>query len=123
MFLRCAKGSVCDVELLLSQLLATSVGAKRLLDQVEDTHAVAHGREQARAIWGEDKIASAVDGAQQIGELSPWSAKPRGESARCSPGSRSSWCRVTAARRRYRMAAAGCTMHRELFSTWSSGRA
>lgn len=39
------------------------------LYEVEDRNPVADGREQTGAIWGEEKVASAVDGAQQVGEL------------------------------------------------------
>ena len=37
--------------------------------EVEDGDTVAHWREQAVAIFGEDKVAFAIDGAEQVGEL------------------------------------------------------
>lgn len=40
-----------------------------ILYEVEYRDPVTHGREETCAIWGEEKVASAVDGAQQVGEL------------------------------------------------------
>ena len=41
----------------------------RILYEVKDSDAIAHGRQQTCAIGCEEQVASAVDGAQQIGEL------------------------------------------------------
>lgn len=40
-----------------------------LLDQVKDSHSVAHGREEMGAIRAEEQIALAVDSAQQVRKL------------------------------------------------------
>lgn len=40
-----------------------------VVHEVEDSDAVAHWREQAVAIFGEDEVAFAIDGAEQVGEL------------------------------------------------------
>ena len=37
--------------------------------EVEDGDTVAHWREQAVAIFGEDEVAFAIDGAEQVREL------------------------------------------------------
>lgn len=42
---------------------------RHILYQVEDGDPVAHGREKVGAIWTEEQVALAVDGAQQVGEL------------------------------------------------------
>jgi hypothetical protein len=39
------------------------------LDEVEYRDAVADGREQTCAVWGEEQVAAAVHGPQQVGEL------------------------------------------------------
>lgn len=70
MFLRCAKGKVCD---LLLAILVYDMAAERIvrvvLDEVEDGHSIAHWREQTGAIRREDEIASAVDGAEKVRKL------------------------------------------------------
>lgn len=40
-----------------------------LLDQVEDGHSIAHGREEMGAIGAEQQVALAVDSAQQVRKL------------------------------------------------------
>lgn len=40
-----------------------------VVHKVEDSDAVAHWGEQAVAIFGEDEVALAIDGAEQVGEL------------------------------------------------------
>lgn len=37
-----------------------------ILNQVEDGHSIAHGREQVGAIWAEDQIAPAIDSSEKI---------------------------------------------------------
>lgn len=72
MFLRWANGSVCDLELETCQWPAemkTQLRAGRILYEVKDSNPIAYGRQQTCAIGREEKIASAVDRAQQVGEL------------------------------------------------------
>jgi hypothetical protein len=44
-------------------------GVRFVVHQVEDGDSVAYGRQETVAILGEDKIAFAIDGAEQIREL------------------------------------------------------
>jgi hypothetical protein len=44
-------------------------GVRFVVHQVEDGDSVADGRQQTVAILGEDKVAFAIDGAEQIREL------------------------------------------------------
>lgn len=44
-------------------------GVRFVVHQVEDGDAVADGRQETVAILGEDKVAFAIDGAEQVREL------------------------------------------------------
>jgi hypothetical protein len=44
-------------------------GVRFVVHQIEDGDSVAHGRQETVAILGEDKVAFAIDGAEQVGEL------------------------------------------------------
>lgn len=73
-FLRWAKGSVYD--LLLCErgqpVVAMSVSqcgrkrASRILDEVENRHAISYWREEVSAIWVEEEVASAVDRSKKV---------------------------------------------------------
>lgn len=70
MFFRCANGSVYDFELTNDQRISReAVATWSLPHKVENRDPVTNGRQQTCAIGCEEKIASAVDGAQQVGEL------------------------------------------------------
>ena len=70
MFFRCANGSVYDFELTNDQRISReAVATVSLPHKVENRDAVTNRRQQTCAIGCEEKIASAVDGAQQVGEL------------------------------------------------------
>jgi hypothetical protein len=72
MFFRWAKGSVYDLELaaqLINCYPAGGVIEKNSLDQVEYGDAVTDGRKKTCSVGCEEQVSSAVDGAQQVGEL------------------------------------------------------
>lgn len=69
MFVRCEKGRVCDFELYIVSNATKTAPEAYILDKIEHSHPVADRRQQTRAIWCEEQVASAVDGTKQIGEL------------------------------------------------------
>jgi hypothetical protein len=94
MFLRCANGRVCDLELEESQRTSCSTATCYILHQVEYGDPVTDRREKTCPVWCEEQVSSAVDGAEQVGKLHPVSRVTWQDRTFVLPGSRSSSWRI-----------------------------